>query len=38
MESTKFKECNDWKVAFDVGAPKRWKKDVDNSKKLSNNE
>lgn len=23
----KFKECGDWKEAFDFGAPKRWKRD-----------
>lgn len=22
----KFKETNDWKIAFDYAAPKRWKK------------
>ena len=24
----KFKECNDWKTAFDYGAPKRYKRDA----------
>lgn len=24
---SKFKECKDWKEAFDAGAPKRWKKE-----------
>lgn len=24
----KFKETNDWKLAFEYGAPKRWKKDA----------
>jgi hypothetical protein len=24
----KFKECQDWKIAFEFGAPKRWKKDI----------
>lgn len=28
MILSKFKETGDWKVAFDYGAPKRWKKDV----------
>ena len=23
---SKYRECGDWKVAFDHGAPKRWKK------------
>jgi len=27
----KFKETKDWKVAFDFGAPKRWKKDLNNN-------
>lgn len=26
MILSKFKECGDWKVAFEFGAPKRWKK------------
>lgn len=28
----KFKECNDWKTAFDYGAPKRYKRDAYESK------
>ena len=28
---SKFKESNDWKEAFDQGAPKRWKKQNKNS-------
>jgi hypothetical protein len=28
----KFRECQDWKQAFDHAAPKRWKKDFDEKK------
>jgi hypothetical protein len=28
MILSKFKECKDWKIAFEFGAPKRWKKDT----------
>ncbi len=31
----KFKECNNWKEAFEFGAPKRWKKDEKDKKKKS---
>ena len=27
MMINKFKETKDWKIAFDFGAPKRWKRD-----------
>ena len=30
MMINKFKETNDWKTAFDYGAPKRWKRDEGN--------
>ena len=29
---SKYKECGDWKVAFDHGAPKRWKKGDEQKK------
>lgn len=28
----KYKEVHDWKVAFDYGAPKRWKRDAEGKK------
>jgi hypothetical protein len=33
MILSKFKECKDWKIAFEFGAPKRWKKDTENNGK-----
>lgn len=33
MMMCKFKETGDWKVAFDYGAPKRWKKQFDKEPK-----
>jgi hypothetical protein len=32
----KYKEVNDWKIAFDFAAPKRWKKEGEN--KTNNDE
>lgn len=29
MIMSKYKECGNWKEAFDFGAPKRWKKDEE---------
>lgn len=33
MMVLKFREVNDWKVAFDFAAPKRWKRDAENNEK-----
>ena len=30
MMVLKYREVNDWKVAFDYASPKRWKKDAVN--------